>query len=327
MRNMTGELEGIILAVIFSCALLSGGALFAQDKYPSKPITMVVSWAPGGGQDMVVRAIEPNFVKAFGQPSIITNKPGGGSTIGFNEIMKASPDGYTIGPGSPNLLICQYTIKDAGIDYRNFEPIIHLGNTATAVIASKNAPWNNLKEVLDWAKKNPGKLRVGNSGYGAFTHLAAIAMEKVSQSKFIHVPYKGGAPSLPALMGGHLDVIVNSIGDVLHLINGGELKALGVASTERNKFIPQVQTFRELGMDAVFGSTYNWVGPKGIPKDRITTLYRAFRKSAESKEFIQFCDQQGISIDIKAPEQFATFLAEENRRWKEAIEVGGIKPQ
>jgi putative tricarboxylic transport membrane protein len=327
MRNMAKKLEGVILAVIVSCALLFGGALFAQDNYPSKPITMVVSWAPGGGQDMVVRAIEPNFVKAFGQPAIIINKPGGGATIGFNEIMKASPDGYTIGPVSPSLLAVQYTIKDVGIDYRNFEPIIYVANTPMAIIASKNAPWNNLKELLDWAKKNPGKLRVGNSGYGGGTHLPAIAMEKASQSKFIHVPYKGGAPSLPALMGGHLDVIVNSLGDVLHLIKGGEMKALGVASMERDKFIPEVQTFRELGMDVVFGSYYTWVGPKGIPKDRITILYRALRKSAESKEFIQFCDQQGISIDIKGPEEFAKFLAEEDRRWREVIEVGGIKPQ
>jgi tripartite-type tricarboxylate transporter receptor subunit TctC len=328
MRNMTKKWEVIIfLAIISSCDLLFGGAIFAQEKYPTKPITMVVSWAAGGGQDMVARAIEPNFVKAIGQPAVITNKPGGGATIGFSEIMNASPDGYTIGAASPSLMTSQHTIKGVTIDYRNFEPIIYVANAPMIVIASKNAPWNNLKEICDWVKNNPGKLRVGNSGYGGSTHLTAIAMEKAFQSKVIHVPYKGGAPSIPALMGGHLDVIVNSLGDVLHLIKGGELKALGVASEERDKFIPEAQTFRELGMDVLFGAYYTWIGPKGIPKDRIDSLYQAFRKSAESKEFIQFCDQQGISIKIKGPEEFAKFLAEDDTRWKEVIEIGGIKPQ
>jgi len=306
---------------------LSGGVVLAQGKFPGKPITFVVSWSAGGGQDMVVRALEPNFVKSFGQPAVIVNKAGGGSTIGLNEIMKASPDGYTIGPGSPNLLISKYTVKDAGIDYKRFEPIIYIANSDSAIFAKQDAPWKNLKELLDWTKKNPGKLRVGNSGYGAMQHLSAIAMEHASKSKFIHIPYKGGAPSLPALMGGHLDIIVNSITDVLHLVRGGELKALGVAAPARNRFIPEAQTFKELGMDVVFSTCYTWVGPKGIPKDRVKILYESLRKSAESKEFKSFCDQQGVTLAMKGPEEFAKILEAEDKMWQEVITIGGIKPE
>ncbi len=327
MGREAKKVGGMVGMILCFGLLLSEGSIFAQEKFPAKPITFIVSWSAGGGQDMVVRALEPNFVKAFGQPAIIVNKPGGGSTIGLNEIMKAPPDGYTIGPGSPNLLISRYTVKDAGIDYRKFEPVIYIANSDSAVFAKKDAPWNNLEELLAWTKKNPGKLRVGNSGYGAMQHLSAIAMEHAFKTKVIHVPYKGGAPSLPALMGGHLDVIVNSITDVLHLVKGGELKALGVAAQARNRFLPGVQTFKELGMNVVFSSCYTWVGPKGIAKNRVDTLFECLRKSAESKEFKDFCDQQGVTLAIKGPAEFGKVLDEEDKMWKEVIEIGGIKPE
>ncbi len=327
MGNHAKEFGKILLAIVCSFALLGPGLIFAQQRFPVKPVTFVVSWSAGGGQDMVVRALEPNFVKSFGQPAVIVNKAGGGSTIGLNEIMKAPPDGYTLGPGSPNLLISKYTVKDAGIDYKKFEPIIYIANSDSAIFAKKDAPWNDLKELLDWSRKNPGKLRVGNSGYGAMQHLSAIAMEHASKSKFIHIPYKGGAPSLPALMGGHLDIIVNSITDVLHLVRGGELKALGVAAPARNRFIPDAQTFKEMGMNVVFSTCYTMVGPKGIPNDRVKILYECLRKSAESKEFTGFCDQQGVTLAIRGPEEFGKILDEEDKMWRDVITIGGIKPE
>jgi tripartite-type tricarboxylate transporter receptor subunit TctC len=262
----------------------------------------------------------------LGQPVIIINKPGGGASIGFNEIANSAPDGYTFGQVSPSINILKYTMR-AGIDYVKFEPIMFGGYSPSTILVRKEAPWNSLKEFLDYARANPGKVRMGNSGYGAIFHISAIGMEQVAGAKFIHVPYKGTAPSIPALLGGHIEAIVAGITDTFHLIKGGKLKALGVAAPERSKFVPEAQTFKELGMDAEFITFYAWVGPKGIPKERVTILYQAFKKAIERKEFRNYCDSQGVTISTKDPEEFAKYLAQEDKKWNELITIGGIKPE
>jgi len=315
-----------ILLSVLGWVMLVGGSAFAQEKFPTKPITMIISWSAGGGQDLTARALQPHLEKALGQSVIIVNKPGGGASIGFNEVANSPPDGYTIGQASPSLNIIKYTMK-AGIDYVKFEPIMFGGYSPCTILVRKDAPWNTLKEFLDYARANPGKVRMGNSGYGAIFHITAIGMEQAAGVKFIHVPYKGTAPSIPAILGGHLDAIVAGITDTFHLIKGGKLKALGVAAPERSKFVPEAQTFKELGMDAEFITFYSWVGPKGIPKERVAILYQAFKKAIDSKEFHDYCDSQGVTISTKGPEELAKFFAQEDKKWRELITIGGIKPE
>lgn len=318
---------GVIFVVVFGYVTMVGGLVFAQEKFPTKPITNIVSWSAGGGVDLLARALQPLLEKVLGQTVIIVNRPGGGASIGFNEIANAAPDGYTIGMVSNSVHTLKYTVKDTNIDYVRFEPIVYVGYSPSTIYARKEAPWNNLKDVLDYAKANPGKLRVGNSGYGGIHHIAAIGMEQAARVKFIHVPYKGTAPSIPAVLGGHIDAIVTGITDCLHLIRGGKIKALGTAAPERSKFIPETQTFKELGIDADFAVNYSWAGPKGISKERVTILFEAFRKSAETKEFKDFCESQGVTVSMKGPEDYAKFLGEEDKKLKELITIGGIKPE
>jgi len=317
--------RAIFVAVLGWVMVVSGSA-FAQEKFPTKPITMIISWSAGGGQDLTARALQPHLERALGQSVIIINKPGGGASIGFNEIANSPPDGYTVGQASPSLNIIKYTMK-AGIDYVNFAPIMFGGYSPCTILVRNDAPWNTLKEFFGYARANPGKVRMGNSGYGAIFHISAIGMEQAGGVKFIHVPYKGTAPSIPAILGGHLDAIVAGITDTYHLIKGGKLKALGVAAPERSKFVPEAQTFRELGMDAEFITFYSWVGPKGMPRERVRILYEAFKKAIDSKEFHDYCDSQGVTISTKGPEDFGQFLAREDKKWKELITIGGIKPE
>ncbi|MBI5968908.1 MAG: tripartite tricarboxylate transporter substrate binding protein, partial [Deltaproteobacteria bacterium] len=241
MGNDRKKFWVVIFTAVLWLGTTVGGQAFAQEKFPIKPITLIISWSAGGGQDLTARALQPHLEKALGQSVIIVNKPGGGASIGFNEIANSAPDGYTIGQASPSLNIIKYTMK-ADIDYVKFEPIFYGGYSPNCILVRKEAPWNTLKEFLDYAKANPGKVRMGNSGYGAIFHISAIGMEQAAGVKFIHVPYKGTAPSIPAILGGHIDAIVAGITDTFHLIKGGKLKALGVAAPERSKFVPEAQT-------------------------------------------------------------------------------------
>jgi tripartite-type tricarboxylate transporter receptor subunit TctC len=314
-----------LIVIIFLTAVILGPAL-AQEKFPTKPVTLIISWSPGGGQDLAARALQPLVEKELGQSLIIVNKPGGGASIGFNYVANADPDGYTILQLSPSVFTLKYTTK-TGIDYKNYEPIIFGTYTPAAILVRPDAPWKTLKEFLDYARANPGKLRVANSGYAGLWHIAALAMEHAAGVKFSHVPYKGTGPSIPAILGGHVDAVVAGPGDTLHLVKGGELKIIGVAAPERCKFVPEAQTFNELGMKVDIVSFYTWVGPKGVPKERVKILYDAFKKALESKEFGEYCDKQGITLSIKGPEEFGKYLEQEDKKFKDLITSAGIKPE
>ena len=306
--------------------MMVGGLAFAQEKFPTKPITLIVSWTAGGGQDLTARALQPQLEKALGQAVIVSNKPGGGASIGFSEIMYAHPDGYIIGQASPSLNILKYIMK-TDIDYRKFEPIAYGGYSPGVLLVRNEAPWKTIKEFLDYCKANPGKVKVGNTGYGSIGHMLDISMEHAAGVKFIQVPYKGSAPTIPAVLGGHVDAIGSWITDTLHLIKGNKLRALAITAPERSKFVPDAPTFKELGMDSEVGTYYSWVGPKGIPKDRINILYNGLKEAIESKEFKDFCDSQGVTISMKNPEELGKFYEKEDKMWKQLIEIGGIKPE
>lgn len=328
MGNGTKKILIAIFLGVFAYAIIGGGLVFAQEKFPTRPISIIISWSAGGGQDLAVRALQPHLEKALGQSIILINKPGGGASIGFNMIANSDRDGYTIGQASPSINILKYTMK-ADVDYVKFEPVFYLGYSPVAIVVKNDAPWKTLKEFLNYAKANPSKLRVGNSGYGAIYHIASIGIEHAAGVKFTHIPFKGTGPSITGLLGGHIEANIVTV-DIsqIPLIKGGEIRALGVAAPERNKYIPEVQTFNELGMKAEYVTWFAWVVPKGTPKERVSILYNAFKKGAETKEYRDFCDKQGgIVISMKGPEEFANFLQEEDKKWGQLIAIGGIKPE
>jgi tripartite-type tricarboxylate transporter receptor subunit TctC len=156
--------------------------------------------------------------------------------------------------------------------------------------------------------------------------LGAIGIEQVAGVKFTHIPFKGSAPSVPAVMGGHVDIIVSTIADTLHLIKGGSLKVLGLTAPERNKFAPEAQTFKELGMDAEFLTYWAYLGPKGMPKDRVKILYDAFKKSVETKEVVAFFDMQGATASMKNPEELGQYWKKEDQKWGKLIKMAGVEP-
>jgi tripartite-type tricarboxylate transporter receptor subunit TctC len=326
MKNDVKRLIGVSFAVVLLVTTTMIGVALAEEKFPAKPVTLIISWSPGGGQDLTSRALQPLVKKALGKSLVIVNKPGGGASIGFNYVADSKPDGYTILQASPSISILKYTMK-AGVDYKRYEPIIFGGYTPAAVLVKADAPWNNLKEFLDYAKANPGKLRVGNSGHGAIWHVSALAIEHGAGVDITHVPYKGTSPSIPAILGGHIDAILAGFGDTMHLVKGGKLKYLGVAAPEKSKFAPELQLCKELGMDVEMISYYSWLAPKGTPKGRVKILHDAFNKALKSEAFSEYCQKQGVTISIKGSKEFAEFLDKEDKKFKELITIAGIKPK
>jgi tripartite-type tricarboxylate transporter receptor subunit TctC len=240
--------------------------------------------------------------------------------------MNSSADGYTLGIISPAFFNVKHTIPKAGIDYGKFEPIVYIGDAPNIIAVKKDAPWNTLSEFLEYSRKNPGKVSIGNGGYGGTTHIFAIGVEHAAGVKFIHVPYKGTAPSFIDLLGGHVQAIAAGLTDTFSLIKGEKVKALGV-TPDKSKLIPNAQSFKELGLKVNFPAMYAFLGPKGIPKERVNVLYDAFKRSADTKDFRDYFEANGATISIKGPEEFATFLKETDKNISELITIGGIKPQ
>lgn len=313
----------VCLAVV---TVVLAGPAAAQEKFPKDPVTIVVPYAAGGSHDLVARALQPQLEKALGAPVLVENKPGGGSTIACNFVKTSPPNGYTLVTVSPTLSIIKYTLPDSNVTFDQFEPVAYVGYTPQGVFTRTDAPWNNLKELLDYAKANPGKVKCGNAGHGGNFHMGAVGIEQATGVKFTHIPFKGAAPSVPAVMGGHVDIIVSTIADTLHMVKGGSLKVLGLAAPERNKFAPDAQTFKELGYDIEFSTYWSYLGPKGMPKDRVKILYEAFKKATETKEVKEFFDMQGVTPALKSPEELAEYYKKEDVKWARLIKEGGLMP-
>jgi tripartite-type tricarboxylate transporter receptor subunit TctC len=324
MKNYTKLILNIfIIAMLLTLVNISKHGL-AQEKFPSKPITVIVAWAPGGGMDSDARAVQPPAEKILGQPIIIVNKPGAGGTIGFTEGAKATPDGYTITQVSAAIVSTHYTIsKD--IDYRNYEPVILTSLSPGTIYVKKDAPWKSLKEFLDYARANPGKIRMVNPGHGSAGHIRAVGVEYFANVKFTHVPYKGTMPGIMAVIGGHAEAITSGLSDGFHLIEGGKVRAIGITASERVPVIPDVQTFKELGMDYESYSWFGYLVPKGTPKERIKILHEAFKKATESQEYIEYTKKRAVIPRRLGPKELLKFLEEEDRIWSKLLEVAGLK--
>lgn len=319
-----------LFALLFVFFLISGTVMvnfvLAQEKYPTKPITLIVPYAPGGSHDLVARALQTQLEKILGVSVIVENKPGGGTVIGCATVKLAPPNGYVLGTVSPSFSIIKYTIPDGNIKYDQFEPIAFVGYSPQGVFTRKDAPWNNLKEFLAYAKANPKKVRCGNGGFGGNFHLAALGIEQAAGVEFTHVPFKGSAPEIPAVMGGHVDVMVSTIADTLHMVKGGTLKVLGLAAPEKNKFAPEAQIFKDLGIDAEYLTYWAYLGPKGMPKDRVKILYEAIKKSMATKDLVDFFDSQGATISMKNPEELGQFWKKQDQLAAKLTKLVGKAP-
>ena len=323
MKKHQKRLSGMMLLGALLWVMTVFDQALAQEKFPSKPITVIVPWEPGGA-DINLRVLQPHLEKAFAQPIIVINKPGGAGTIGFSAGAGAAPDGHTITLVTPSIVVTPYTVI-AKPDYRNFEPVVLTAEIPTVVAVQPDAPWKTFKEFLDYAKANPGKIRMSNSGHGAMYHIGAIGLEAATRAKFTHVPYKGSGPANIALAGGHVEAAFTGYSTVAQLITNGRLRLLAVASAKRYYAAPEIPTFKESGVDLELSTWYGYVAPKGTPKERIKVIHDGFKKGIDSPEYQTKMKELAAGIRYLNSEDFGRFLEQQDSQWLKLIEGGGFK--
>lgn len=330
LRKMTaGVALSIMLLAAVGCSSQAttspaGGAKEAQaPKFPTKSIEIIVPFAAGGGTDMVARAVANAAQDKLGQPVVVVNKTGGGGAVGMGEGAAAKPDGYTVTAITVELVTLPH-LGLAPIDHTMFVPIVRLNMASSAITVKADAPWKNLKEFMEYAKANPGKVKVGNSGPGAIWHLAAAALEKKADVKFNHIPFNGANPAVTALLGGNLDAVAVSPGEVLTQVQSGQLKILGVMSEERSATVPDVPTMKEQGYD-VSVATWRGLGvPKGTPKEVVAVLEEGFKKAMDDPAFKDLMSKNGLEINYLSSADYAKSIQAENDMFKALITDLGL---
>lgn len=267
--------RGLALAAI---ALASTAALAAD--YPTRPVELVVAASAGGGTDVMARAFSDAARKYFPQPFIILNKPGAASAIGFGDVANAKPDGYKVGVVSVNLVILP-ALNLMKLTSDDFIPIAQLNYDPAAITVRADAPWKTVEEFIADAKKRPGAMQVGNGGVGDIWHVAAAAFEDRTGTQFNHVPFQGAAPAILSLLGGHVEAITVSPGEVMAHVQSGKLRTLAVMSEQRlDGVFASAPTLKERQIDLAIGVWRGLAVPKGTPSEVVEVLKTAARKTA-----------------------------------------------
>lgn len=346
---MHRRVSWLTVALLLSALLLSacGGAKPAQNTSqpaqspaagsapagpawkPEKPITMVVQYAAGGGVDVTARIIAKAVEKVAGQPVPVVNKTGGSGVVGMTEVANAKPDGYTLGIAIHNMFTDQYLVKGVTYNEKSFIPIAQLVFEPNVMVVKKGGPLDKpLKEIIEYAKANPGKLRIGVAGNWSTHDFTRAAFEKAAGIRAQRVPFDGGAPAVAALLAGDIDVAVPYISEVRSGIEGGKLTGVAVADTQRFPVLKDVPTFAELGLqDVSFGVWRTVVVPKGTPEPVVQALSDMFKKAMEDPETKDAYAKAGMVVTYKDAKAAAEFIAEDHAKFKKLIDELQLKPQ
>jgi tripartite-type tricarboxylate transporter receptor subunit TctC len=315
----------------FAAVAIAAGATVAHSSaaqaqtFPSEPITLVVAWPAGGGSDISMRLLADALSKQIGVPVVVLNKPGAGGAIGHREIVNAKPDGYTIGMFSSGGIALPYLNAQANT-YDELQPIAFFGEDPNALEVSVASGIGSLKEFVERARANPGKIKNGNDQPGGSSYIAAALYEKMLNVKLTKVSYAGFGPTVIGLMGGEVDSATVPVPDTIEQHKAGKLKLLGVSATERHFMAPEIPTFREQGFDVVVGSWRCIAGPKGIPEDRLRYLETNIVAALKDPEFQTKSKQAGFVVqpgDAKATYQ--RWQADDAQLYPILLDAGLVK--
>ena len=313
---------------ILAAAFLGAASLVAHAQgYPAKTVTVVVPFPPGGSSDMIGRVLGQKMGEELKGTFIVENKAGATGAIGAGYVKNAAPDGYTLLVSSLAVFVVNpHLQKTLAYDpSRDFDLITIAVQAPNVLVANPQQKVANVKELIDFLKKNPDKATFASSGAGSSDHLTAELFWQLTGTKAIHVPYKGGAPAIQDVMAGHADFSFQNINAVLPQIQAGKLKALAITSTRRSPLLPNVPTLTESGVKGA--EVYSWqamAAPKGLPPAVKAKLHGAAVAALKDPAVAKQLTDQGFEIVGDTPEQFAKFQQEELARWKKVIETGHI---
>jgi len=317
---MTKRLLAVLAASLLPlCALAQG--------YPNKPIRIVVPLAAAGTGDTLARAVGEAMAKELGQPVVIENKPGAGGLVGTQFVAAAAPDGYTLLAVSPSHVINATLYTKADYDpVKSFEPITLMAYTHQVLVANPATPFNTLKELIDYAKKNPGKLNYGSAGTGSATHLNMELFKSMAGVDIVHVPYKGSTQARQDVVAGQVQLAMDGLLPVLALIKEKRLKALALTSGHRSASAPGIPTMSEAGVPGYVSDTwYGLLAPAGTPRDVLAKLEHAASAALKSPEVRDRLTKAGAEPAGTTAEEFRKVIEREKPIWAKVVKDSGAK--
>ena len=300
-----------------------------QDNYPSRTIRYVVPYPPGGFNDTLARILSQKLSEAWSVPVVVENRPGGGTLIGSEAVAKAAPDGYTLlgvaFPFGANPSIYKNLPYDT---VKDFTPLILAGQTQNLLVIKPSLPINSVQELIDYARKNPGKVSYGSTGIGSSNHLSMELFKSMAGIDLVHVPYKGSAPMVNDMLGGHIDIAFDNTPNVLPQVNGQKLRALGVSSRARSQLATSVPTVSEAGVPGYEVTVwFGIVGPAGMKPEVVQKLNAEmnaiFKMEDVKKRFVD----QGVDPVGGTPAQFADHIRAEIGKWAKVVKDANIQPE
>ena len=328
MNNFKGNLPNRRQIIGLAAAAMSLPTLAQTSSFPQRPVRIVVPYTTGGSNDVIARLLAQQLQETWGQPVVVENKPGAAGNIGASDIAKSAPDGHSLLLTNINIVSMNPgLIANMPFDpQKDFAPISLLGTTALALVVHPSVPANNVRELIDLARKGPGRLNYASSGNGSPQHMSAEMFKAMTKTSMTHIPYRGAAPAVNDLLAGQVQVTIGVVNQLIPHIRAGKLKALGVTTRKRLAQMPDVPTLDEAGVPGYESEI--WLGlaaPSATPPAIIEQINQAIRKAMATADVISKLQSQGIDVVVSSPDQMRQRGLEDLKRWGDIIRTAGIK--
>ena len=312
-----------LLAALAFCA----GAAIGQERYPQRPLRLVVPFAPGGSTDIIARLLGEKLSSALGQPVVIENRPGAAGNIGAEAVAKSPPDGYTLLMATTGVMAINNALyKNIGYDAaKQFDSVVFVGSITNVLVVAADSPLNSVPGLVETAKRSPGKLTFASSGAGSSTHMSAELFKIMAGVDLLHVPYKGSGPALPDVITGRVSMLFENMPGAMPHIRAGTVKPLAVTGLRRTSALPDVPTVDESGVPGY--ESLSWIGiavPAGTPRDAIARLNREVNAILATAEVRQKFGDQGVDAVGGTPEAFDEHAKRERDKWSRVIREANI---
>jgi tripartite-type tricarboxylate transporter receptor subunit TctC len=316
----------IILWGMLALATAFAPATARAQAFPSRPVTIIVPYPPGGLIDLVARVIQPPLQAELGQSVVVENRSGAGGNVGAEVVAHSEPDGYTLLLANPSLAISPTLYRT--LNYRpieDFAYVVRYGSVPNVLVVNPSMPVKTARELIEYAKKNPGKLNYGSPGYGTSPQLSSELFKAMSGTFIVHIPFRGAGPSIAALLAGEIDMMIDNIPPQVPLIKSGKTRALAVTSLHRVKVLPDVPTMDEVGLKGY--EVVSWFGlaaRAGTPREAVVRLNEALNRASQNPKTRETLEARGATVVQGSPEDFLKFVKAEVAKFAPIVKHAGV---
>ena len=328
-NSQGGEMRSAVCKAIACCAVALLSAAVGAQQYPSKPVRVIVPFPPGNTADILGRLIAEKFSQRYGHQMIVDNRPGAAGQLGLELAARVPPDGYTIAIGQGgNLVVAPHTYKKIAYDpLKDFQPVAILATNFLGLAVHPSVPFKRTRDLVAYAKANPGKLTFASNGEGGFPHLAIEQLRTLAGFSYLHVPYKGTGQIIAELMGGHVDATIDGFTGMAPHFRAGRIRVLAVTGPTRAPYLPDIPTIGEDVPGYVSQGWFGYIAPAAVPKDIVAFLNKAINEAMNARDVREKMQLAGLEIVQEPPEFFGDVLRKDYAKYGKLAKDIGFKPQ